>query len=164
VRRYTALLEDPEWTSLCEELAFDLESACSDPQRCSFCEISALPAFALEVPGAPMLLGAAVRLEVGVCVAPLPQSDAERERIRSLFAATAFAVGGTDAELRCPDCASPEVDWLGGVDCEQQMGCGNCGERWARESAFLRLGDCETILANAPPPALAAAAAVGGVA
>jgi len=162
VRRYTALLEDPEWTELCEELGLDLEAACGDLQRCGFCELSALPGLALEVPGAPELLGAAVRVEGGLCVAPLPESDAERERVRSLFATAAFNVGRTDAELRCPDCASPELRWLGGAEREQQMACGNCGARLARESAFLRLGDLEAILATTPPPRLAAAA-MGGL-
>jgi hypothetical protein len=189
--RYTALLADTQWTELCEELALDLDSACLEEGRCGVCEAGPLPAvfveetvpdlpgidavvldmrecvvgpvaaIALELPGPPGRQGAATGTEVGLCVAPLPESEAEREQVRSLFATVAFNVGGADAELRCPDCASPELRWLGGPVIEQQMGCDNCGARLPRASALLRVGDCEEILASAPSPGLAAAAAVG---
>lgn len=191
VRRYTALLSDGEWTELCEEISLDLESACRDSQRCSVCEagplpvamlherpvqlpgmsaslvdiqegvVGPLPVIALDLPGAPVTPGAAARLEVGLCVAPLPESEEEREHCRALYAAAAFNVGGEEAELRCPDCASPELRWLGGPDSEQQMGCGNCGARLPRESAFLRLGDCEAILTAERSPGLAVMCAEG---
>ena len=191
-RRYTAILAEREWAVFCEELGLDLEQACLEEGRCTVCEAGPLPvlfveqepvelpgieavthdmrnciagplaAIALELPGTRGGQGAATGLEAGLCVAPLPESDAEREQVRSLFATVAFNVGGADAELRCPDCASPELRWLGGPDLEGQMGCGNCGARLARESAFLRLGDCEEILATAPPSAIAAAAAAPG--
>jgi hypothetical protein len=189
-RRYTALLGDPQWAELCEELGLDLEKACREEDRCGVCEAGPLPAvhvveeqppqlqgssfvvldsqecvvgpvtaIALELPGAPCSQGAATVLQAGLCVAPMHETDAEREQLRSLFAMVAFDVGGAEAELRCPDCTSPELRWLGGPVIEEQMGCGNCGARLARESAFLRLGDCEGILATSPPPGLAAVAA-----
>ena len=188
--RYTAILAESGWRELCEELDLDLERACLEEGRAQVCEAGPLPtlfveqqpaelpgitaavldmrecvvgpmaAIALELPDASASSGAATECEVGICVAPLAESDVEHERVRSLFAAVAFNVGGADAELRCPDCASPELHWRGGTDLSEQMGCGNCGARLARESAFLRLGDCEGILATAPRPAIAAAAAV----
>jgi hypothetical protein len=123
------------------------------------CVVGPLAAIALELPDTPCSQGAATGLQAGLCVVPMHETGAEREQVRSLFAMVAFDVGGAEAELRCPDCASPELRWLGGPVIEEQMGCGNCGARLARESAFLRLGDCEGILATAPPPGLAAAAA-----
>ncbi len=190
IGRYTAILAEREWAELCEELGLDLKQACREEGRCTVCEAGPLPVLfvdqqpvelpgitavthdmrkcvagplatiALELPGLAGARGAA-RREVGLCVAPLPESDGERERVCSLFAMVAFDVGGTEAELRCPNCASPELRWLGGSDIEEQMGCGNCGARLAREAAFLRLGYCEGILATASPPGLAVAAAVG---
>jgi hypothetical protein len=191
IARYTAILAGQEWIDLCEELGLDLARACREEGRCSVCEAGSLPvlfferepvelpgieglthdtrkclagplaAIALELPGPPGSRGAATDLQRGLCVAPLPTSDAEREQVRSLFATVAFNVGGAEAELRCPDCASPELHWLGGPEIEEQMGCGNCRARLRRESAFLCLGDCEGILATATPPGLAVAAAVG---
>jgi hypothetical protein len=188
--RYTAILAESGWRKLCEELDLDLERACLEEGRAHVCEAGPLPALfvekqpaelpgitaavldvrecvvgpmaaiALELPDESAPAGAATEREVGICVAPLAESDAERERVRSLFAAVAFNVGGAAAELRCPDCASPELHWLGGTDLSQQMGCGNCGARLPRESAFLRLGDCEGILATAPQPAIAASSAL----
>jgi hypothetical protein len=190
IARYTAILAEGEWQVLCEELGLDLEQACREEERCTVCKAGPLPvlfdgrqplelpgieptsldmrkcvagplaAIALELSGPAATSGAATECEIGLCVAPLAKSDAERERVDSLFAAVAFNVGGADAELRCPDCASPELQWLGGSEIAEQMGCGNCGARLARESAFLRLGDCEGILATATRPAMAAAAAV----
>lgn len=190
IARYTAILAEGEWQQLCEELGLDLERACREEERCTVCEAGPLPvlfggrqpvelagieaithdmrkcvagplaAIALELEGTSATLGSAIEHEVGLCVAPLPEGGAEPERVHSLFAAVAFNVGGADAELRCPDCASPELRWLGGPELSEQMGCGNCGARLARESAFLRLGDCEGILATAPGPAIAAIAAV----
>jgi len=190
IARYTAILAEGEWQELCEELGLDLEQACREKERCTACEAGPLPvlfggrepvelpgieattldmrkcvagplaAIALELAGPSATSGSATECEVGLCVAPLAKSDAERQRVHSLFAAVAFNVGGGDAELRCPDCASPELRWLGGPEISEQMGCGNCGARLARESAFLRLGDYEGILATAPQPAIAAAAAV----
>jgi hypothetical protein len=191
IARYTAILAEGEWAELCDEQGLDLEQTCREEGRCTVCEVGPLPALfvdrqpvelpgitavthdmrkcvagplvaiGLELPGSPGTRGAATGLEVGLCVAPLPENDAEREQVRSLFAMVAFNVGGADAELRCPDCASPELRWLGGSEIEEQMGCGNCGARLAREAAFLRLGDCEGVLAAASPPRLAVAAAVG---
>ncbi len=193
IARYTAILAESEWRALCEELALDLEQACREEGRASVCEAGPLPvlfgegqpvelagieasaldmrncvagpmaAIALELPGPAARSGSATDREVGLCVAPLPETGAERDRVHSLFAAAAFNVGGADAELRCPDCASPELHWLGGPEITEQMGCANCGARLARESAFLRLGDCEGILAAASRPAIAAATAVPGV-
>lgn len=187
--RHTAILTASEWRALCAELGLDLERACREEGRASVCEAGPLPsvfvgesvpelpgleavvldirecvvgplaAIALELPGLSSTTGSATDREVGLCVAPLPETDAERERVHSLFAAVAFNVGGADAELRCPDCASPDLRWLGGPEIAQQMGCGNCGARFARESAFLRLGDCEAVLATASRPAIAAIAA-----
>lgn len=192
IARYTAILAEGEWHQLCEEFGLNLEQACGAEGRASVCEAGPLPvlfgegrsvelegieasaldmgqcvagplpAIALELPGSLADSGSATEREVGLCVAPLPETGAERERVHPLFAAAAFNVGGADAELRCPDCASPELHWLGGPEIAGQMGCGNCGARLARESAFLRLGDCEGILATAPPPAIAAVAAVPG--
>jgi len=190
-RRYTALLGDPQWAELCEELGLDLEQASREEGRCAVCEAGPLPAvsvveehppqlrgssfvvlasqecvvgpvaaIALELPSPAGSQGAATGLQAGLCVAPMHETDAELEQLRSLFATVAFNVGGVDAELRCPDCASPELHWVGGPVIEEQMACGNCGARLPREAAFLRLGDCEAILATAPPPAIAAAAAV----
>lgn len=188
--RYSAILAEREWQELCEELGLDLERVCCDGERCTVCEAGPLPvlfsgrqpaelpgietttldlrkciagpmaAIALDLAGPSTRLGSAIEFDVGLCVTPLAESDAERERVHSLFSAAAFNVGGADAELRCPDCASPELHWLGGSDIAEQMGCGNCGARLARESAFLRLGDCEGILATAPRPSVAVAAAV----
>lgn len=123
------------------------------------CVVGPIAAIALELPDAPCSPGAATGRQAGLCVAPMHETDAEREQVRSLFAMVAFDVGGAEAELRCPDCASPELRWRGGPEVEEQMGCGNCGARLARSSAFLRLGECEGILATAPPLGLAAAAA-----
>ena len=192
IARYTAILAEGEWRELCVQLGLDFEQACREDGRCTVCEAGPLPvpfldrqpvelshieattldkrkcvagplaAIALELAGPSAMSGAATDREIGLCVAPLPESDAERERVHSLFSAVAFNVGGADAELRCPECASPELRWLGGRDIEEQMGCGNCGARLARESAFLRLGDCEGILAAAPAPSIAAAASVPG--
>jgi hypothetical protein len=191
-RRYTTILTERGWAELCKELGLDFEQVCREEGRSQVCEAGPLPALSVDqqpadLPGITAVApdvrecvvgplaaialelatptarrGAATDLEVGLCVAPLPEKDAERKRIDSLFAAVAFNVGGFDAELRCPDCSSPELRWLSGPNLEEQMGCGNCGTRLARESAFLRLGDCEEILATAPPPALATAAAVPG--
>lgn len=188
--RYTAILAEREWHELCEELGLDLEQACHDEERCTVREVGPLPvlfgerqpvelpgieatarnmrkcvagplaAIALALVGPSATAGSAIECEVGLCVAPLAKTGAERERVRQLFAAVAFNVGGADAELRCPDCASPELRWLGEPEITEQMGCDNCGARLARESAFLRLGHCEEILATAPQPAVAAAAAV----
>ncbi|HEX7244101.1 MAG TPA: hypothetical protein VF245_00875 [Solirubrobacterales bacterium] len=157
--RYTTVLAERGWRELCEELGLDLERACREGSRCQVCEAGSLPAIAVELTARPRRKGEATDLEAGLCVAPLPESDAERERARSLFAEVAFNVGGSDAELRCPDCASPELRWLGGSDPSEQMCCGNCGARLAREAAFLCLGDCEEILAAAPSPALVATVA-----
>jgi len=155
VRCFAALLTDVEWTEVCAELSLDLESACQDSGCSSVCEIGPLPVIALDLPSAPVLSAAAAQLEFGLCVAPLPESDGERERCRGLYDAAAFSVGGEEMELRCPDCAGPELSWLG-PDPEQQMVCGNCGARFPRQSAFLRLGDCEAILAAQRVPRLAA--------
>ena len=191
IARYTAILAEREWRGLCEVLGLDLERLCCEEGRSTVCEAGPLPVLSCERQPAeltgieattldgrkcvagplaaialdlacPSTSGSATQRQVGLCVAPLPETDAERQRVASLFAAVAFNVGGVDAELRCPDCASPELRWLGGADVEEQMGCGNCGARLARESAFLRLGDCEAILATAPPTAIAAIAAVPG--
>jgi hypothetical protein len=190
IARYTAVLAEGEWQELCEELGLDLEQACREEERCTVCEAGPLPvlfgagqpvelpgiegttldmrkcvagplaAIALELESRSATSGPVTECEVGLCVAPLAKSDSDRVRVHSLFAAVAFNVGGADAELRCPDCASPELHWLGGPEIAEQMGCANCGARLARESAFLRLGDCERILATATRPAIAAAAAV----
>lgn len=189
IARYRALLTEREWTELCGELGLNLEQACREEGRCAVCEAGPLPAMlppqtvqevpgldavgmnardcvvgpfaaiAIELPGAPCSPGSATSFDAGICVVPLPETDAERDQVRSLFAMVAFDIGGSETELRCPDCASPELQWLGGTDLSQQMGCCNCGARLARESAFLRLGDLG-IVASAPQPAIAAIAAL----
>lgn len=193
VSRYTAILGAGTWEDLCGELGLDLERVCRHEGRGALCEVGPLPAvfvdqqpvelpgltaavldmrecvvgplaaIALELPDPPESRGAATRLEVGLCVAPLPESDAERETVRSLFSAIAFNIGDADVELRCPDCASPELRWLGGTAVEEQMRCANCGARLRREAAFLRLCDCEEILASVPPSPILAAALAAGV-
>jgi hypothetical protein len=187
IARYTAILAEREWAELCDEQRLDFRQACREEGVCTVCEAGPLPvlfveqepaglpgiealtgdmrkcvagplaAIALEMPSSPGARGVASRLEVGLCVAPLSESDVETEQVRSLFAKVALNVGGAEAELHCPDCASPELRWLGGPVMEEQMGCGNCGARFSRAAAYLRLGDCEGILS----PGLAAAAAVG---
>lgn len=50
-----------------------------------------------------------------------------------------------EMELRCPDCASPEVALIGHGT---RLGCGNCGAELAREEAFVSVADAEAYAAE----------------
>ena len=43
-------------------------------------------------------------------------------------------------ELRCPDCASPEVAL---IDRGTRLECGNCGAEFVREEAFVTVADAD---------------------
>jgi hypothetical protein len=45
-----------------------------------------------------------------------------------------------EMELRCPDCASPEVALIDRGTC---LECGNCGAGFTREEAFVTVADAE---------------------
>ena len=57
-------------------------------------------------------------------------------------------------ELRCPECASPEVehDPEGG---EEARWCANCGARFPRDSAFVTVFDAEAHRGVTPQPLFA---------
>jgi len=48
-------------------------------------------------------------------------------------------------ELRCPECCSPEVE-SDPQGCAEERRCGNCGERFSRESALVTVLDAEARL------------------
>ena len=48
-------------------------------------------------------------------------------------------------ELRCPDCASPEVTL---IDRGTRLECGNCGAEFVREEAFVSVADAEAYAAE----------------
>jgi len=50
-----------------------------------------------------------------------------------------------EMELRCPDCASPEVTL---VDRGTRLECGNCGAEFIREEAFVTVADAEVFAAE----------------
>jgi hypothetical protein len=51
-----------------------------------------------------------------------------------------------EMELRCPDCASPEVAM---IDCGTRLECGNCGAEFVREEAFVSVADADASAAEA---------------
>lgn len=52
-------------------------------------------------------------------------------------------------ELRCPDCASPEVAL---IDRGTRLECGNCGAEFVREEAFVSVADAEALAADSRSP------------
>lgn len=48
-------------------------------------------------------------------------------------------------ELRCPDCASPEVAL---IDRGTRLECGNCGAEFVREEAFVSVADADAYAAE----------------
>jgi ribosomal protein S27AE len=48
-------------------------------------------------------------------------------------------------ELRCPDCASPEVTL---IDRGTRLECGNCGAEFVREEAFVSVADADAYAAE----------------
>ena len=54
---------------------------------------------------------------------------------------------GYEMELRCPDCASPEVAL---IDRGSRLECGNCGTEFGRDEAFVSVADAEAYAAEYP--------------
>lgn len=50
-----------------------------------------------------------------------------------------------EMELRCPDCASPEVAL---IDRGTRFECGNCGAEFVRDEAFVTVSDAEDYAAD----------------
>lgn len=50
-----------------------------------------------------------------------------------------------EMELRCPDCASPEVAL---IDRGARLECGNCGAEFVREEAFVSVADADAYAAE----------------
>ena len=147
-RRWSAQLSDEEWNAVCAEQLIDLESEDCEPTLGMLTRLGSLPAFALNFNPMDWNTGGVTDvLEAGMYVSPLPESDADLDRARQLLGHRVPGLAHREVELRCPDCASPEVEMLPEPSGEEDMRCGNCGARFEQGAAFLSVADCEALLA-----------------
>lgn len=150
IRRWATLLDNEEWTEVCRDLR-DRVPPLREPSMDLFAHLGILPCFSLGLD--PMGWEArdvhGVR-EAGLWVSPLPQDPDDLEHAKELLDRVAWSVGDYEVELRCPDCCSPEVEWIEGLEPGQEMACGNCSARFARGSALLTVDECEGLLPGSP--------------
>lgn len=148
LRRWVTLLNDEEWTEVGRELRVPPSR---EPSMDSLAYLGVLPSFSPGLaPTGWQAHGAHGVREAALWVSPLPQDTDDLDHAKELLARVAWNVGDYEVELRCPDCSSPDVEWMEGPEPGEQMACGNCSARFARGSALLTVDECESLLPRSP--------------